>query len=155
MGYHVSIVRTASGQAQPISKDELVRALASMDGRLVIDPALPGATQVVAPAMGERSPVLLLDDGELWSGTPDDAFIGLMIELANKLGARVRGDELETYRTPDEVYHHPDDEPLRRAAARPRESAVWREWKGRLVVMGIGLLIALLYITLSGKRGGF
>ncbi len=33
-----------------------------------------------------------------------------MIELAGALRARVRGDELETYRTPDESYTHPDDE---------------------------------------------
>lgn len=155
MGYHVSIIRTASGRAQPISKDELVKALASMDGRLVIDPAQPSAVQVVAPAMGDSSPRLLLEDGELWSSSPDDEFINLMIELANKLGARVRGDELETYRTLDDVYNHPDDEPLLAAAARPQQSALWREWKGRLVVMGIGLLMALGYIMLSGTRGGF
>lgn len=130
-----------------------------MKGRLVIDPTADGATRVVAPSMGARSPLLLLEDGELWSSTPDDDFIGLMIELAKLLGARVRGDELESYRTLDEVYEHPDDAPLRRAAARarprPRQSALWREWKGRLVVMGIGLLIALSYIALSGTRGGF
>ena len=155
MGYHVSIVRTASGRAQPISKDELVKALPSMNGRLVIDPARPNAAQVVAPAMGDSSPLLLLEDGELWSSTPDDEFIGLMIELANKLGARVRGEELETYRRLDDVYHHADDEPLRAVASGPRaSSALWNEWKGRLVVMGIGLLIAISYILLSG-RGGF
>ncbi len=32
-----------------------------------------------------------------------------MIELSKKIGARVRGDELETYKSLEEVYTHPDD----------------------------------------------
>ena len=33
----------------------------------------------------------------------------MMIEMADKLNARVRGDEYETYRSVKEAYVHPDD----------------------------------------------
>lgn len=150
MGYHVTIVRTVSGQAHPITRDELERALGAMHGRLALDAGQPAGTQLYEPAKGDASEILIFEGGELWASTPSGAFLELMIELADLLGARVRGDELETYRTLDDVYQHPDDAALRRDAglapgARPRSA--WDEWKGRLTVVGIGILIGSGFIA--------
>ena len=149
MGYHVKIVRTVSGQARPITRDELERALGAMQGRLVFDAGQSSGTQLYEPAKGDASEILIFDSGELWASTPSDPFLSLMIELADLLGARVRGDELETYRTLDDVYQHPDDAALRRdagpAPARPRSA--WDEWKGRLTVVGIGVLLGSGFIA--------
>ncbi len=144
MGYHVAIVRTDAGQAVPITRDELVRALPAMNARLDWYQARTPWTELYEPAKGDASELLLFEDGELWAKTPSDTFIALMIELADLLGARVRGDELETYRTLDDVYRHPDDDGLRRAAGSmpdTRRRTAWDEWKGRLMVAGAGVLI--------------
>ena len=47
------------------------------------------------------------------NGAPNlSADIPALLELARELGARVRGDEFETYATPDQTYAHPDDRRL-------------------------------------------
>lgn len=51
-------------------------------------------------------------DGELWTRLDDLWVIEPMLEMARELGARVRGDEFETYATPDQTYAHPDDKRL-------------------------------------------
>lgn len=123
MGYHVSILRTASGGMQPISEEEVRHAIVRMDGRLDIMPGKPEFF-LYRPELGEDSEILLLDDGELWAKNPGEPFLQLMIELAGHLGARVRGDELETYRSLEEVYVHPDDQ-AEWDAAHPPEPRRW------------------------------
>lgn len=146
MGYHVTILRTKAGRPDPISPDEVVRALASMGGRLAVDPDVPQAMQLVEPAKGELSELLFMDDGELWAKSPSDGFVALMIELADLLGARVRGDEFETYRAYDDVYVHPDDAEVARAGlgkGDDRRGMSGRgEWIARCKVMGIWALVA-------------
>ena len=50
-----------------------------------------------------------------------------MLELADPLGARVRGDEYETYSSPDTTFRHPDDEALKRAASTESRRMLWRD----------------------------
>lgn len=57
----------------------------------------------------EDAPALWLNDGKLWTTNPSEDTLTAMIAFAGHLGARVRGDELETYRTATETYLHPDD----------------------------------------------
>ena len=57
----------------------------------------------------EEAPTLWFSDGELWAKNPSNDTVTSMLRLAAHLGARVRGDELETYRTATESYLHPDD----------------------------------------------
>lgn len=144
MGYHVTILRTKAGRPDPISPDEVVRALASMGGRLAVDPNLPQAMQLIEPSKGELSELLFVDEGELWAKSPGDEFVALMIELAELLGARVRGDEFETYRAHDDVVVHPDDaQVLRAGQGGDRRGASARgEWIARCKVMGIWALVA-------------
>ncbi|MFM9434745.1 hypothetical protein ACFDR9_001807 [Janthinobacterium sp. CG_23.3] len=157
MGYHVSIVRTKNGQPLPISKDEVEAALAGMGGRLAIDRQHTAGVQLFDTAKGDGSELLILQDGELWSSSPGEPFVALMIELAQRLGARVRGEEFETYRSVDEVYDHPDDAALRGPAPRPdaevKRSAAWGEWRGRLIAVGIWMLIGLVFIVGSKLFG--
>jgi hypothetical protein len=72
-------------------------------------------------------------EGELWTSNPSMPLLEPMIELAGYLGARVRGDELETYRTVDDRYIHPDDRELAAQYPPPRPAgsrafAVAREY---------------------------
>ncbi|UUZ46914.1 hypothetical protein LP420_24830 [Massilia sp. B-10] len=90
MGYHLAILRTEGATARPIGRAELLAALPSMGARLAPD-ADSAALQLIDPARGQDSPLLCFGaDGELWSSSPDPAFIALMIELAALLGARAR-----------------------------------------------------------------
>jgi hypothetical protein len=73
---------------------------------------------------------LTWQDGEIWTQNPDDDTFQLMIELAQALGARVRGDELETYRSVSETYSHPEDA---QAATESREYVARLRRKHRLL----------------------
>ena len=47
--------------------------------------------------------------GVLWLSNPSQKDIEDMLAIANKIGARVRGDEYETYLNTNETYTHDDD----------------------------------------------
>lgn len=165
MGYHVTILRTEAGRQQPITEDEVRRAIVPMAGRFEV---FSGTKQfwLHQPALGDDSEILVLSDGELWAKTPGEPFVALMIELAGYLGARVRGDEWETYRSVDDTYLHPDDEVERDLAHTrrdgqaesglvhspgPRREARWRiVVDGALIVAGI---VALSLYRQFAPRG--
>ncbi len=146
MGYHISILRAAS---DPIGLEEVTQAISRMSGRLAFDQDAQPDPLICRPEQGDASEIMLLEDGELWAKNPSVEFLRLMIELAGLLGARVRGDELETYRTPDETYQHPDDSELiaeaaelsRKMASRQRS----RDWFARFVMIGVFVLIGCVY----------
>ena len=99
MGYHVAIVRTGGDRALPLVEREIMEAVEESAG-LSFD-----GTSVFR--RGEF--FLSFSNGELWLSNPDESDLEEMIGLARRLEARVRGDELETYRSPTESYAHPDD----------------------------------------------
>lgn len=77
-----------------------------------------------------------------------------MLGLADELGARVRGDELETYRTPTETYRHRDDDAQRASdealvSAMKRRQRI-RQWGLNIAVFGFLALLAILVRALSG-----
>lgn len=140
MGYHVTILRTRGKVSLPIAEDDIERA-ATM---------LPGWRYDRAERTLHREGELQLwfQDGELWTKNPDETALERMIALANALDARVRGDEGETYRSPDDAYAHPDDEDDRRAAAAASDQWARRErrrWIWR------GIVVALLAVA-AGRR---
>jgi hypothetical protein len=108
MGYHVSILRSSNSQLRAIALDEARVAASALGGKFKKQPPRFEFT------VGEKTSTLWHSDGELWTKTPDEQEIGLMLALAAKLGARVRGDEYETYISPEDTYSHPDDVALQK-----------------------------------------
>ena len=140
MGYHVAIVRTRGAQALPIAEEEIERAAATLPGWRY--------DRAECTLHADGCPQLWWDDGELWTKNPDDATLGRMIALADALGARVRGDEGETDRSPDDAYPPPDDEDGRRTAAALSDR--WHRRERRRWILR-GVVVALLAI-LAGRR---
>ena len=140
MGYHVTILRTRGKASLPIDEDEIERAAATLPGW-----RYDRAARTLHADDGVQ---LWYQDGELWTKNPDGAAIGRMIALADVLGARVRGDEGETYRSLDDACSHPDDEDAQRAAH--ASSDRWRRRERRTWIVR-GIVVALLVI-LAGRR---
>ncbi|MGB8931262.1 MAG: hypothetical protein WCC48_08450 [Anaeromyxobacteraceae bacterium] len=108
MGYHVTILRSLAGRQAPIGREEVEAAVAARSD-LTLAPR-GEELEITFSAEGGRSPLLIWRDGEVWTSNPDERVLQVMLELAGSLGARVRGDELETYRSVEETFVHPDDE---------------------------------------------
>lgn len=146
MGYHITILRAPSA---PIQAGELAQAIGRMSGRLAVDRDAQPDPVVYDPAKGEQGEIMVFEDGQLWAKNPSEEFLRLMIELAGLLGARARGDELETYRSADETYDHPDDrELITEAAQLSRELARRqrrRDWISRIAPLLVFALIGWIY----------
>jgi len=110
MAYHMTILRSANGLQLPISRDEALAAAGKVPGWRVAGEA------ELAFSDGRGSFALWHGDGELWTRLDDTWVIEPMLELAQELDARVRGDEFETYATPEQTYAHPDDKRLAQVA---------------------------------------
>ncbi|MDP1658718.1 MAG: hypothetical protein Q8L73_05130 [Methylotenera sp.] len=112
MGYHVHILRKKNGRLKPILRSEL-ETLVSIIPNLSIKPANLKSSELtlVASSNGKEIVWLTLQNGELWTKNPQENELQVMLEIADKLGdgARVRGDEFETYKSLDETYIHPND----------------------------------------------
>jgi hypothetical protein len=140
MGYHVTILRTRGKASLPIIEDEIERAAATLPGWRY--------DRAARTLHAEGGMQLWWQDGQLWTKNPDDDGLDRMIALADALGARVRGDEGETYRSLDDAYAHPDDEDDHRAAAASLDR--WRRRERRTWIVR-GIVVALLVI-LAGRR---
>jgi hypothetical protein len=138
MGYHVAIIR-----AVPITKDEVV-ALACDSEEWKYDPE---QNALVSRHDTTEAAALWFSDGELWTKNPTEELITKMITLAEKLKARVRGDELETYRSATETYFHLEDRSERDRADTEAKSVARRfrirQWLFNAAVMGTFLLVIL------------
>jgi hypothetical protein len=116
MSYHVTILRTNDGRRVPITAFELEQAASSFED-MRISQSKSGPMHVDLTAHGAVQATLWHEDDEIWTKNPSREVMLAMLALADRLGARVRGDELETYRTPEDYYNHPDDERERKLAA--------------------------------------
>lgn len=72
MGYHVAILRTASGPGVPIGEAEVRQAAMRMAGRLEVVPGKPDFW-LYQPAHGEESDIVAFSEGELWTSNPSIA----------------------------------------------------------------------------------
>lgn len=105
MGYHVTILRSQNGQISPISKSEIESLIGSFPGsNIAPDKRNKDILNIVISKGGKEVSWLTFDDGELWTKNPEGEEIQVMIDIASQLGARVRGDEFETYISPSETY---------------------------------------------------
>lgn len=147
MGYHVGIVRTKKPHdTSSIEVGEIVSVVQRQFGFEIEYDKSGGVRQLSRTADGEDV-VLFYDDGELWTKNPEDNALQLMIEIANALGngARVRGDEGETYRSVTETYTHQDDV----SEAEGFKSALphWKDIASKIPPV----LIAIAFIYVFGK----
>lgn len=111
MSRYVTILRSRGAAVIPLDGHDLERAAAAVSGW-----CYDRATRTLhAPGDDQDGLRVWLTEGQLWTMDPDDAALARLIALAGALGARVRGDDGATYRTPYDTYRHPDD-----AAAAPR-----------------------------------
>jgi hypothetical protein len=107
MSYHLTILRSAHGKQLPISLDEAKVATRNLGWDYQESPP------TFSLRVDKGVCTLWYQDGELWVKTPNEWELESMLVLANHLSARVRGDEYETYETPEQTYSHPDDAFLR------------------------------------------
>lgn len=143
MGYHVTILRSRARRQVPIARSEVEAAVAARSD-LVATPR-GDELEITFPAEGGSSPLLNWQDGEVWTSNPDERTLQAMLDLAEALGARVRGDELETYRSVNETFIHPDDEEDVRLARSSSRALLWRSRiKGFSPVL-VMILISLAY----------
>jgi hypothetical protein len=131
MGYLVTVVRTVGKERVPIAREELARAVSNL-AQMLLTRDHEGRPVIAILRDGKADPALTLHHGEIWANSPDRATLQAMIELAQLLKARVRGDGFETYRTVDDVYDHPDDHDEKNAAEQAmhnvRRRADRRQW---------------------------
>ncbi len=153
MGYTVAIIRTVAGRRQDFTPQQIEAAVATVPG-WTYEPN-PGTLE--RESGEERGFWLDVTPRELEAKEPTEPQIALMIELASALSARVRGDNLETYRTPNETYFHVDDERLRRFTSLPgtqkptRGQRIANYFKiGALVLLGLNFIAYVLHGWLAG-----
>lgn len=156
MGYHVTILRTRQGRSIPITRAE-VEALAAGGSEFQLRDGTLGEVDLVCFREEAEAARLTLQQGELWTKNPEEEQLRAMLDVAARLGhgARVRGDELETYRTPGETFTHPDDEQaVERAGFDTEKARRKRKIKAivrRGVTVGVFVLLGLIMHYLSRK----
>jgi len=148
MGKHVTILRTHSGVRRPLEPAEIAAALARLDSRYVLMPDARTDARLIDPTAPNDADVMFLQAGELWASNPGDALLELMFDLASELGARVRDEELQTYRSVDEAYIHPDDTELLARLPQPAPGRPPRRAIGALVPICVGALLGILVLLL-------
>jgi len=149
MGYHVTILRTRGEQAIPITLEEAAAIGTSVPGWRYDE-----KHHALVSTDSHDSLVLWHSDGELWTKNPEGDAIAKMLVVAGRLGARVRGEEFETYRTPDETYTHPDDA-ARKSRTEKESRASSRHFRRRQWLFNAILIGAFLLIIFILKRIGF
>ena len=144
MGYHVAILRTGA-QNKTIQQEEIVSVVGGQFGFDLVRDDSGSIKQVSREIAGEE--VLIFYDGsELWAKNPTDTVLKVMIEIANSLGngARVRGDEGETYESVTKTYTHADDAHLHEEE---KSQFYWSYW----LPLALKVLIGLVLVFSFGK----
>jgi hypothetical protein len=148
MGYDLHITRAedwGESEKTPITKEEWEAVIAA-DPELRLDPDNDRFDRFQAnwidPASGEERGWFAWSDGEISTKNPDRAQLAKMLQLAERLGAQVQGDDGEKYTTPEAI----SEDPYKEAAAHGR--SLW--W----VTFGLTILFLCLS-TVSWLLGRF
>ena len=149
MSYHVAILRTEGGRAIPITKEEVLKLAAAFPAWRYDEDQ-----DALVSLEGAEAPALWFSDGELWTKNPSRETLEAMLQFAKYIRGRVRGDELETYRTPTESYLHPDDATAKAESDAYGQALVRRmrikQWTFNALLLG-GFVAVILFL----KRMGF
>ncbi|MBU1683099.1 hypothetical protein KJ742_04080 [Patescibacteria group bacterium] len=143
MGYHVTILRTKDRHREPITLDETKKLITSMHGfKLQPSPLFKESFEISFSQSDGEKYVLLWQEGEIWTKNPDDKTMQVMLNLAKRLDARVRGDELETYITLNKTYQHPDDLAIS-ASEQTTSKPKHKQWRLRDIPLVIFFIFAI------------
>lgn len=148
MSYHVTILKTENGDRVPLSQEAVGAAVKSLAGLTIVSETLGSLEVQFLTSTGSKAS-LIWQDGEVWTQNPEPETLSVMMALAERLHARVRGDEFETYRTLDATFTHPDDEATIAALNRIVVTSRKRQWKFNAIIFAIFLFLALLIAYLS------
>ncbi len=140
MGYHLNLIRD---RPRIFTIDE-INILASRSKDLNVSEGTSG--EMIIRKNENEDLYAFFRNGEIWANDCNgDEHLIFLIELAKSLKARVRGDELETYKSPTEWYTHPNDKGIEDFAQddqivniKKREIILW-------AIRGI-LIISLIFI---------
>ncbi|RLP52931.1 MAG: hypothetical protein D6160_18135 [Ketobacter sp.] len=153
MSYHLTIVRS-KGKKQDLVSEQEIFDLINQDSRYSFEDKGNYLNIKKTPKFGEDY-YFIYQNGELWIKNPEPAHIEQFIELANILGGRVRGDELETYKAANETYFHPDDKSLIEQAKQISRSTKRRRNKRQILINGgifAFFLVLALFVIVLGKE---
>lgn len=150
MGYHLSIVKSNSaGESEPIPLDLVQRLPELIKGFELVD---PNAKEVLTFEYRDESTHFYLywHHGELWSEATQSKEINKLIEVAEALDGRLRGDELETYISSTETYIHADDK--HHLQNEHRNTGYINKWKRLLIRVTpffIFIIIGIIFVVIS------
>ncbi len=148
-GYHLSIVRTKSeGEEIPIERDEVLDLVKKLDA-LEVYKSSDDDLDLIYKLPGDRVIYLFWAPGDLWiEDTEEDEqvtreTVEKLVQLARHFNARVRGEELETYRSFDDTYVHPHDAKLIEfyKNAYPR----WKNWLWQAAPFLFFVMVGLIF----------
>lgn len=156
MSYLVKIIRTKSGRVIPIQWHEINDAAVDVIG-LAVSVDESNTLRVTTSDSGMRGDCLLyFEDGEIWTKTPTEEVLAVMIALAGKLNARVRGEEFESYRTPSDTYVHPDDSLASKARLEESRKIIKNTRKRQIIINAAiigGFVLLGIFIAAMSRRG--
>lgn len=145
MGYLVRVLRTKNGKKDSITKSELEK-LASASIRFHLVPSNSDNIVLVTKQDGKEISWLSLQGGELLTKNPSDDELQVMLDIAERLNARVRGDEFETYRTIRETYNHLDDK-FEHAQAKAIDKQYLKRFKLKRIIYFVVLFATCLVVS--------
>jgi hypothetical protein len=155
MGYHVSITRERGAVRAPIPCDEWLAYVRASSVLRFETPAVNENGKRFARAthaarwVGGQDAWLRWSKGEIWTKSPSPELLRYMIEIAPAFAARVRGDEGEFYRTPDDSYYEQDEREVSpREHQQDAQARIARARRKRLVANLLRLLLLLLAAVL-------
>lgn len=143
MGYHISIVRKSGRKIKPIAKEEWEQLVASSPD-LSFEQTEDGIKAVAWKRNDEIKGWLDWCDGEIWTNTPENDLVQKMIEIAEKLNARVRGDEGEYYRSTDKTYYDPVEKEEREKDDEYTRKIIRETRRKNMLIRGIVFIIFML-----------
>ena len=130
MGYNIYITRRTNhlDSGASISREEWI-AYIKNDPELTADSETYSG--LICPAFWKGSTAygetwLDLDNGCIYTKNPDNATLGKMLEVANRLNAKVQGDDGEVYVSPD-LEKGFIREDVAAPSEKPREKSWWNK----------------------------
>ncbi len=92
------------------------------------------------------------ENGQIYTKNPDPEFINKMVSLAGSLGAKVRGDDGEIYRSATDVLHEPPpaSPPPVEAQYEVPQFLRWPLWKQMIAAFLLGCILLALKLWMLG-----